>query len=135
MAKGRYAEFFNRVDGNDPANSAIIIVPLSASGTTAQAQDLDTLSQVLTSGFFTERTGKFLCIRAWLYAESVQPPPGGCCDVTMPITEVPLAQAKFVVFEGFTARNQGGTNLGFGYIDTGDELLVDKYGVADIDTI
>lgn len=30
IAKGRVAEFFNRVDSNDPANSAIILVPLSA---------------------------------------------------------------------------------------------------------
>lgn len=56
VSKGRIVEFYNRAENNDPANSAIILVPLSASGTEAQGQDLDDLNAVLTSGFFTERT-------------------------------------------------------------------------------
>lgn len=47
IAKGRVAELFNRVQSNDPANSAIILVPLSASGTESEAQDYDTLTAVL----------------------------------------------------------------------------------------
>lgn len=47
IAKGRVVEFMNRVDSNDPANSAIILVPLSASGSEAEAQDYDTLTDVL----------------------------------------------------------------------------------------
>jgi hypothetical protein len=41
IAKGRVVEFFNRVDSNDPANSAIILVPCSASDSEANAQDAD----------------------------------------------------------------------------------------------
>ena len=55
IAKGRVNEFFNRVDSNDPANSAIILIPLSASGTEAEAQDYDTVTAVL-GGTSDERT-------------------------------------------------------------------------------
>lgn len=55
LAKGRAAEFFNRVDSNDPANSAIIVVPVDrGAATDATLKDLDTLSAVL--GAVTERT-------------------------------------------------------------------------------
>lgn len=56
LAKGRVVEFFNRVDSNDPANSAIILVPLSASGTEAQGQDYDTLAAVEADVNFAEQT-------------------------------------------------------------------------------
>ena len=55
IAKGRVNEFFNRVKSNDPANSAIILIPLSASGTEAEGQDYDTVSAVL-GGTADERT-------------------------------------------------------------------------------
>ena len=55
IAKGRVAELYNRVDANDPANSAIIVVPVDRGATTdATLRDLDTLSAVL--GVVTERT-------------------------------------------------------------------------------
>jgi hypothetical protein len=57
IAKGQIAEYFRRVDSNDPANSAIILVPLSASGTEAQGQDLDTLAAVEADANFAEQTG------------------------------------------------------------------------------
>jgi hypothetical protein len=56
IAKGRFVEFMNRVDSNDPANSAIILVPLSASGTEAQGQDLADLAAVEADANFAERT-------------------------------------------------------------------------------
>lgn len=56
IAKGQIGEFVKRVDGNDPANSAIILVPLSASGTEAQGQDLDTLAAVEADANFAEQT-------------------------------------------------------------------------------
>ena len=34
VAKGRVAEFYNRVDSNDPANSALIVVVIDANGDT-----------------------------------------------------------------------------------------------------
>jgi hypothetical protein len=56
-AKGRVAEFFERVDGNDPANSAIILVPLETSGLESDAvlRDKDTLADLL-SGSTNEQT-------------------------------------------------------------------------------
>jgi hypothetical protein len=56
IAKGRFVEFMNRVDSNDPTNSAIILVPLSASGTEAEAQDYDDLTAFL-GGTANEQTG------------------------------------------------------------------------------
>lgn len=47
IAKGRAVEFYNRVESNDPTNSAFILVPLSASGSEAEAQDYDDLTAVL----------------------------------------------------------------------------------------
>jgi hypothetical protein len=47
IAKGRFVEFMFRVKNNDPANSAIILVPLSATDTEANAQDFDDLSAFL----------------------------------------------------------------------------------------
>ncbi|MDL1909702.1 hypothetical protein FBQ81_03260 [Chloroflexi bacterium CFX6] len=57
IAKGRVAELYNRVDSNDPANSALIVVLLAASGIEADAtlRDKDTLSD-LVAGTTNEAT-------------------------------------------------------------------------------
>jgi hypothetical protein len=49
IAKGRVAELCNRVDQNDPANSALIIVVLATSGLESDAtlKDFDTLAAVV----------------------------------------------------------------------------------------
>ena len=48
IAKGRVAELYNRVDSNDPANSALIIVVIDANGDTdATMKDRDDLSALL----------------------------------------------------------------------------------------
>jgi hypothetical protein len=49
IAKGRVAELYNRVDSNDPANSALIIVAAQAGSTDGALQDLDTLATVLAA--------------------------------------------------------------------------------------
>lgn len=49
------AELYNRVESNSPANSAFVLVPLSASGTEAEGQDYDTLTAVL-AGTANEQT-------------------------------------------------------------------------------
>lgn len=55
IAKGRVVELFNRVDLNDPTNSAIIVVPVDAGATTdATIRDFATLSAALAGGL-TER--------------------------------------------------------------------------------
>lgn len=56
IAKGRVVELFNRVDTNDPANSALVIVPVDVGATSdATIRDFNTLAAVLAGGV-TERT-------------------------------------------------------------------------------
>jgi hypothetical protein len=49
IAKGRVVEYYNRVEGNDPAASALIIIPILTAGleTDAVLMDKDTLADVL----------------------------------------------------------------------------------------
>jgi hypothetical protein len=51
IAKGRVAELYNRVDSNDPANSALIVVALLSSGIESDAtlKDYDTLAAILAA--------------------------------------------------------------------------------------
>ena len=57
IAKGRVVEYYNRVKGNDPANSAIILVPIETSGLEADSTliDVDTLT-ALVAGATNEQT-------------------------------------------------------------------------------
>lgn len=56
ISKGRVAELYNRVDTNDPTNSALIIVPVDVGATSdATIKDFDTLAAILAGGV-TERT-------------------------------------------------------------------------------
>lgn len=57
IAKGRVVEYYNRVKSNDPANSAIILVPIETSGLEADATliDVDTLA-ALIAGTTNEQT-------------------------------------------------------------------------------
>src|SRR3989304_855827 len=56
IGKGRVVELYNRAENNDPTNSALILVPLSLSGTEAQGQDLDDLAAVEGDANFAEQT-------------------------------------------------------------------------------
>lgn len=58
IAKGRVVEFYNRVENNDPANSALIVVVLATTGLEAQSvlEDADTLAAVV-AGTTNEVTG------------------------------------------------------------------------------
>lgn len=57
IAKGRVIEFYNRVENNDPAASALILVPLETTGLESDATliDKDDLAAVL-SGTTNEQT-------------------------------------------------------------------------------
>lgn len=57
IAKGRVVEYYNRVKSNDPANSALILIPIETSGLQADSAliDLDTVSAVL-AGATNEQT-------------------------------------------------------------------------------
>lgn len=47
VAKGRVAEFVNRVENSDPTNAVLVVVAINTSATDATLKDLDTLSAVL----------------------------------------------------------------------------------------
>lgn len=57
IAKGKVCEYYDRVKGNDPANSALILVPIETSGLESDATliDKDDLAAVL-SGATNEQT-------------------------------------------------------------------------------
>jgi hypothetical protein len=57
VSKGRIVELYNRVKSNDPANSALILVPLETSGLQSDATliDMDDLAAVL-AGATNEQT-------------------------------------------------------------------------------
>lgn len=57
IAKGRIVELYSRVENNDPANSALVIVPIETDGLESDATliDADTLAAVL-SGTTDEQT-------------------------------------------------------------------------------
>lgn len=58
IAKGRVAELFERVNNNDPTNSAIIVVPVDrGAATDGTLQDYDTLTAVLGDADLGEVTG------------------------------------------------------------------------------
>lgn len=56
VAKGRVNELHNRVAGNDPANSALVLVLLQASEADATLEDYDTLAALLGAAGNTEAT-------------------------------------------------------------------------------
>jgi hypothetical protein len=51
VAKGRVVEYYNRVKSNDPANSALVLVPIETTGLPADSAliDLDDLAAVLAT--------------------------------------------------------------------------------------
>jgi len=46
IALGRVAELYNRVDTNDPANSAIVVIVWNTTATDATIKDLDTVAAI-----------------------------------------------------------------------------------------
>lgn len=58
IAKGRFVELALRVKNNDPANSALVIVPVDVGGTSdATIRDFSTLAAVLGGGVTERSTG------------------------------------------------------------------------------
>jgi len=56
IAKGRAVELFNRVDSNDPAASALYLIPVQVSAVTdATLKDLDDFAAIIAAGV-TERS-------------------------------------------------------------------------------
>lgn len=46
IALGRVAELYNRVDSNDPTNSALVVIAWNTSATDATIKDLDTVAAI-----------------------------------------------------------------------------------------
>lgn len=67
--KGRGVELYNRVENNDPSASALVAVPLSASGSEAQGQDLDTLADIEADANFAEQTTGSWVRKVWTDTE------------------------------------------------------------------
>jgi hypothetical protein len=57
ISKGRVVEFYNRAENNDPTNSALILVPCSASDTEVNAQDADDLTAALATAINEQAAG------------------------------------------------------------------------------
>lgn len=57
ISKGHVAEFYDRVKGNDPSTSALILIPIETSGLEADATliDMDTVAAIL-AGTTNEQT-------------------------------------------------------------------------------
>ena len=57
IAKGRVVEFYNRVENNDPAASALIVIPIETAGLEAQSalEDSDNVTELL-DGATNEQT-------------------------------------------------------------------------------
>jgi hypothetical protein len=89
IAKGRVVEYYNRVKGNDPAASAIILVPIETSGLEADATliDKDDLAAVL-SGTTNEQTtmGRKTLTDAELAALPAPDDTNDRYDVSLPTT-------------------------------------------------
>lgn len=56
IAKGRVAEFYNRVDLNDPANSVLVIIAYNSTATDAVIKDLDTVAAIEADANTAEAT-------------------------------------------------------------------------------
>lgn len=57
IAKGRAVELYNHVKSNSPAASELVLIPLSASDTEANAQDADNVTAVLATAIDERTTG------------------------------------------------------------------------------
>lgn len=59
VAKGRVRELVERVDTNDPADAKLILIPLSASDTEANAQDADSVTAALATAMNEQAAGNW----------------------------------------------------------------------------
>ena len=89
IAKGRVVEFYNRVKGDDPVASALILVPIETSGLESDAtlMDKDDLAAVL-SGTTNEQTtmGRKTLTQAELAALPAPDDANDRYDVSLPTT-------------------------------------------------
>lgn len=113
VAKGRVVEFYNRVKGNDPANSALILVPLSAAASDATLLDQATLAAVLAGGSTEQATmGRKTLTDAELAAFPGPDTTNDRYDVSLPTVTWAAASGSAVVkiLVAYDSDTTGGTD-------------------------
>lgn len=115
IAKGRVVEYYNRVKSNDPANSAIILVPIETAGleTDAVLIDKDDLAAVL-SGATNEQTtmGRKTLTDADLAALPAPDDVNDRFDVSLPTTTWVAATGNAIskILVAYDSDTTGGTD-------------------------
>lgn len=98
IAKGRTVELYRRVVSNDPANSALIVIPLSAVAADATLIDQDTLAAVLAGGSTEQTTmGRKVLTDADLAAFPAPDNANNRYDVSLPLVTWAAATGAAVV--------------------------------------
>jgi hypothetical protein len=117
IAKGRVVEYYNRVKGNDPANSALIIMPLETSGLEADSVLIDKDDfAALVSGATNEQTtmGRKTLTDADLASLPAPDDTNDRYDISLPTFTYTAATgnaiSKFVV--GYDSDTTSGTDSG-----------------------
>lgn len=117
IAKGRVVEYYNRVKSNDPANSALILVPLETSGLESDATliDKDDLAAVL-SGTTNEQTtmGRKTLTDAQLAALPAPDDTNDRYDVSLPSVTWTAASGNAIskILVCYDSDTTGGTDAG-----------------------
>lgn len=116
ISKGRVAELYNRVKGNDPANSALVLIPLSVQGSEAEAQDYDTVAAVL-GGTSDERTSggwaRAVLTDAQLAAFPAPNDTDNRMDLAVPVVSfgfIPTGHNVVALLIAYDADTTGGTD-------------------------
>ena len=115
IAKGRVVEFYNRVKGNDPANSAFVLIPIEATGLESDATliDADTVAAVL-AGDTNEQTtmGRKVLTDAELAALPAPDDANDRRDLPLPTTVWTAAAGNEVakMLVAYDADTTGGTD-------------------------
>ena len=119
IAKGRVVEYFNRVDTNDPTNSALVIAVLATSGLESDAtlKDKDD-SSALVSGTTNEVTNSGYARKTLTDADITMPAPDDTgddyavdiADQTWTAVAAGDGWSKLVI--GYDSDTTGGTDSG-----------------------
>lgn len=115
IAKGRIIELYNRVESNDPANSALVLVPIEAAGLEADSVliDADTLAAVL-AGTTNEQTtmGRKILTDAELAALPAPDDTNNRYEVSLPTVLWPAASGNAIskILVGYDPDTTAGTD-------------------------
>lgn len=117
IAKGRVVEYYNRVKANDPANSALILIPIETSGLESDATlvDKDSVSDVL-AGTTNEQTtmGRKTLTDAELATLPAPDDTNDRYDVSLPTVTWTAATGNAIskILVAYDSDTTGGTDSG-----------------------